>query len=233
MEEPGRGISANKAVFLSCCLARLPASGGHALALTLGGELPWWETHWRHVAAGNSSNNRLVFCSRLGSVAGGLDSSLLARLGDEKEVDSDARVYNCFDLQQGSASASLGSFLTTTPFSSPFSMAGWRSLPPRTSTTDTRLASEGMNQPPGLVGAAEALRLVRSMLPSPLPEWCVPDEVEIGCVELRVRRAGDGAGPDCFFILCSEVLSANIMGWFVIPNFYVALYVSCNSSVDF
>ena len=55
-EELGRGISANKAVLLSSCLARLLASGDSVLAKRRCGELPGWELQRRHEAKGNFSN---------------------------------------------------------------------------------------------------------------------------------------------------------------------------------
>lgn len=155
--------------------------------------------------------------------------SLFAHLGDEKEEILDDLVRRCFDI---SDRASLGCFLTATLSSSSSLMVEWRPPPPPMSTTVLRSASDGLIQPPGLGAAAEALQVLCSLLPSPPPKWCVPGEVEIGCAELRVRRAGEGAGPNCISSFCFEVLSAKCLGLCVISSFSIALSANCISSVE-
>lgn len=225
--ELDRGISVLKAVFPSCCLMRWLAGGDCVLARR-SGELPWWEIRRRHDAEGNLSN-KLVFLCRWSGGAGGLISSLFTRLGDEEEGKSVDLVRRCFNKGDR---ASLGCFLTTALSSSSSSMVEWRPPPPLTSTTVLRLASDGLNQPPGLDAAAEALQVVCGLLPSPPPKWFVPGEVEIGRAQLRVRRAGEGAGPNCISSFCFEVLSAKCLGLCVIFRFYVALSAKCTSSVE-
>lgn len=232
VEDLRRGISDNKAVFPSCCLVRLPASGGCTAASLRCDQFPWWEVlGW--IQAEDNSSNKLAGSG--GSGVGGWrsESPFVACLGDEEDGGSGSLACWRLDLHQGCVAASPGSFITAATASPPFFLAKWWPLPPLSLATVSRSASVGFHLPPGLGAISEALWLVRSRLPPLHPKWCVPGDVEVACVQACFRRAGEGAGPDCFSFFLDEVLTAKFLALCVISLFYVALSVRCNSSVDY
>ena len=95
----------------------------------------------------------------------------------------------------------------------------------------SRPASDGHYQPPGIVADAEAIadRVVSSRFIA--PSGLVPGDDEGDCTVASVR-GGVGAGLDCFSFSDLEVLCAKCRDWFVISNFFVFLFVKCNSAAE-
>jgi hypothetical protein len=185
-----------------------------------------WQT------ADNSINKADVLCR---SGAGGQDSGspFVARHGDVEQEGFGASGCRWPDLFQGSSDASPGSFFTMA--SSPsFFLVEWRPLPPSASVT---VAFPGRRQMEDFNLQALMLHrrpLVTSAAGSHLsvPSGIVPGDVEAGCAELQSRLGGEGAGPDCFFLFSSKVLSAKCKGLFEISCSSEALSIRCNSTDD-
>ena len=157
--------------------------------------------------AGHSVNKGGFLCR---SEAGGQGTSSSFSALHGGEMGRRCPRFGCWllDLQQGSTSAALGSFITAAASSSFFLVDG-RPLPPQVSVTvvTDRCQVDIYN-----LQADMPLRrpfgssAVRSRLP--VPSGLVPGDGEVDYAELQLHRSGEGAGPDCIHNFLSEVLSA-------------------------
>ena len=137
------------------------------------------------------------------------------------------------DSHQGSSNASLGSFLTAACSMSLFNTVERRPLPPLASAT----AASG-RRPKDIFNLQAVMPLRRPLSEGaassrlPVPSGVVPGDVEVGCIELWMRRTGEGAGPNCIPQNLLRVLCASCKGLSVISIFLYALSVKC-TNVDF